>query len=443
MLEIMNPRLWMTQARNFSLVPKLAALVVFVAYLWYFKSRVNQSDFLVFYRAADAVLKNHSPYPPPSSAAVYSGSSFVYPYVIAWLFTPFTLLDRHNAEFAFVAVSLISIVAALWFLEVRRLPLLLLFLFASTSIVAWQIGTLNPLFMVGVAIGWRYREKAIVLGLSVALIAFAKLFLVPLLLWLVISRRYRALAASAVTIGVMLWVSFVLGPLSLPGYFRLLTRLARHEGIKGYSTSALFGSLRFGIIGSDMAVVVVATFIGLVFFHFYLDTRNEKILVGGALVVALIITPILWTSYLPLAGVAGLLLFSEEFAVVSYSVCSWLVTTPDRAQSFELFLILSAVILMVVYLSGSFSEFLNRTRLYFQEMIDNRVLLFLIGSIVLVVVGTVFDPALLPLLVTQCILVLVVPGLMLFKSREDPTLFTHKTLIDAGSSDLDDDGAVV
>ena len=443
MLEIMNRRLWLTQVRNSSTVPKVAALAAFIAYIWYFKSRVSQSDFLVFYRAADAVLSNHTPYPPLSSATVYSGSSFVYPYVIAWFFTPFTLLDRQGAELAFVAVSLVSMVAALWFLGVRSLPLLLLFLFASTSIVAWQIGTLNPLFMAGVAIGWRYREKAIALGLSVALVAFAKLFLIPLLLWLLISKRYRALAASAIALGVMLWVSFGLGPLSVPAYVRLLTRLAKHEGVKGYSTNALFRSFGFGVVGSDLAVVVVAIFIGLAFLRLYLGSRNEKILLGGAIVVALIITPILWTSYLPLAGVAGVLLFGEKVGAVGYSLCSWLVTTPDRAQSFELFLILSVVVSVVVYLGGGFSGSFYKIKLHLQENLDKRATLFLFVSLLLVVVATVFEPALLPLLLTQYILLLVVPGLVFIKSSEDPTYPYQKWLFHGASSTLDDDGAVV
>ena len=441
MLENMNPRHWLTQARNSSTVPKVAALVVFVVYLWYFKSRVNQSDFLVFYRAADVVLKNRSPYPPLSSASVFSGSSFVYPYFAAWLFTPFTLLDRQGAEFAFVAVSLVSIVTALWLLGVRRLPLLLLFLLASTSIVAWQIGTLNPLFMVGVAIGWRYREKAVVLGISVALVAFAKLFLIPVLLWLMISRRYKALVAAAVALGAMLWISFGLGPLSVLSYVRLLTRLAKHEGVKGYSTNALFRSLRFGIIGSDVAVAVIAIVIGLVFLRLYFDSKNEKFLLGGALVVALIITPILWTSYLPLAGVAGLLLFGEKAGVIGYSLCSWLVTTPDRAQGFEIVLVLAAVIALVVHLSGGFGELFCRIKLYLQENIRSSMLLFLLGSLLLVAVATVFYPAVFPLLLTQYMLLLAVPGLMFVKQDQDRN--QPKLLVAGENSSLDDNSAIV
>lgn len=441
MLQIMNPRLWWTQARTSSTLPKLAALVGFVAYFWYFKSRVSQSDFLVFYRAADAVLKSHSPYPPLSSASIYSGSSFVYPYFVAWLFIPFTFLDREGAQFAFVAVSLISIFAALWLLGVRRWSLLLLFVFASTSIVAWQIGTLNPLFMVGVAIGWRYREKAVVLGFSVALVAFAKLFLIPLLLWLLVSRRYRALMASVAALGAMLWLSFGFGPLSAPDYIRLLTRLAKHEGVRGYSTSALFRSLRFGVIGSDLAVVVIAALTGMVFLHFYFETRNEKLLLGGSLVVALVITPILWTSYLPLAGLAGLLLFGDKAAVVGYSLCSWLVTTPDRAQSFELVLVLAAVISIVVYISGGFDELFYRMKLYLQQNMGNAGLLFLLGSLLAVAVAAAFDPALTPLLLTQYVLLLVLPGAVVIKSKEDPILSNQKWLVNSGGSALDGDSA--
>ncbi|EQD46350.1 conserved hypothetical protein, membrane, partial [mine drainage metagenome] len=91
----------------------LALSLGLIIYTWYFTKRVNQSDFLVLYSAAAAVTHHVSPYPAFGSPSVYSGSSFVYPYISAYLFVPFTWLSPVHAEYAFVVISLVSICASL------------------------------------------------------------------------------------------------------------------------------------------------------------------------------------------------------------------------------------------------------------------------------------------------------------------------------------------
>ena len=110
-----------------------------VIYVLYFKSRVNQSDFQVLYSTAESVIHHISPYPANGSPSIYSGSSFVYPYAVAYLFVPFTLLGPSQAEYMFVLISLTSVCVALWMLGVRRASGYALFLAASTTIIQDKI----------------------------------------------------------------------------------------------------------------------------------------------------------------------------------------------------------------------------------------------------------------------------------------------------------------
>ncbi|NNN18953.1 MAG: DUF2029 domain-containing protein [Acidimicrobiaceae bacterium] len=310
-------------------------VLMFVAglpvYIWYFSGRVNQSDFLVFYSAALGVTHHLSPYPAIGTSAVYSGSSFVYPYLSAYLFIPFTFLSRSQAEHVYVIVSLASIMCSLWLLGLRRICGYSMFLIASTTIVSWQMGTLNPLFMLCIALAWKYRHKAMLVGVLIALVGFAKLFLVPLVLWMLISRRYYAFLISIFTLLILAVTSTVLSPLPLFSYLRLLLELSRHEGASGFSTLQLISSLGFSLHESEFIVAITALLFVIFVYQRHRATNSEAPVLAGVVALSLIITPILWSSYLLLLAVIIILIVPVDWAGIVYAALSWFIVTPDRA----------------------------------------------------------------------------------------------------------------
>lgn len=326
----------------------LILAMLLIGYGWYFKSRVNQSDFLVFYGAAKSILHGQSPYPAVGSHAVYSGSSFVYPYVTALLFLPFAVLSAQNAEYVYVVLSILAIVYSLLIVGVRRVSVLVLFMLASATIVSWQMGTLNPFFMLGIALAWRYRDKAVLAGTLVALVTFAKLFLLPLLIWLLIARRTKALLVALGELASLCVLTFSIGPLSLASYSSLLGSLATHEGSAGYSTLSL---LRAAGVGQSFSEVLVLAIGAMLAFRMYIRfglEKRESILVSESLVIALVITPILWSSYLTLFGLACIFAWRSSWAIAGYAIFSWLVLTPDRAGMPVVVISFIAVVVLVL-----------------------------------------------------------------------------------------------
>ena len=53
-------------------------------------------------------------------------------------------------------------------------------------------GNLTVLLVLPLALAWRYRDRARVVGLAVGVAVAAKLFVWPLVVWLLLTRRFRA-----------------------------------------------------------------------------------------------------------------------------------------------------------------------------------------------------------------------------------------------------------
>src|SRR5262249_24037175 len=104
------------------------------------------------------------------------------------------------------------------------------------------VGSIGPFLLLLCALGWRFRNRTVA-GVPLALAAAAKLFLWPLLVWLLVTRRFRAFAACLVTLAATLaiWASIDAGGLRrYPDTVRLLNEVQRW---KSYSVQSLFISL--------------------------------------------------------------------------------------------------------------------------------------------------------------------------------------------------------
>jgi hypothetical protein len=139
------------------------------------------------------------------------------------------------------------------------------------------------------------------LGAIVAVLIMAKLFLWPLWLWLLYTRRYAAAALSAAlgaTLTVAAW--WGIGFAGFQEYPRLLSRLTELVGTNSYSTFALIHAT--GLSGSSTQRIVLAggaMLLGLAAWKFRAVRTDDRAFVA-ALGVALLATPILWPHYLVL-----------------------------------------------------------------------------------------------------------------------------------------------
>ena len=110
---------------------------------------------------------------------------------------PLGLLPFALADFLFFALSIASVVIALRLLEVRDWRCHAA-AFTSVPVFAGIAdGAISPLLLLGAAAAWRYRNSLWRGAAAVAVLVVAKLFLWPLWLWLVYTRRYAAAAIAA------------------------------------------------------------------------------------------------------------------------------------------------------------------------------------------------------------------------------------------------------
>ena len=286
------------------------------------------SDFSTFYDAGRAVLHGHSPYPtlaslPNSADRLFA--PYVYPPVAAYSMVPLSVLPFAAAAIVFFLLNLAAVGLALRLLGVSDWRCYSVAFATAPVYAAAGVGTISPLLLLGVAAAWRYRDRAVAVGLLVAYVLTAKVFLWPLWLWLVRTRRFAAagVAAGAATTAVVAsWAAIGFG--GLAEYPRLLARMTQLEGPRSYSLYALFRSLGAGH-GAAQAVVYGVALCALV--AAVLFVRGDREWLVATLGLALVATPILWPHYLVLLFVPVALMRRQ----LSHLWIALLVLWPDAA----------------------------------------------------------------------------------------------------------------
>ena len=262
------------------------------------------SDFSTFYDAGRAVLHGNSPYPALASLPSVAGRFFapyVYPPVAAYSMVPLCVMPFGAAVVVYFLLNLAAIGLALRLLGVSDWRCYSIAYASSPVYAAAGVGTISPLLLLGVAAAWRYRDRAVAVGLLVAYVMTAKVFLWPLWFWLVRTRRYAAagIAAGAATVAVLAsWAA--IGFRGLGEYPRLLARMTQLEGPNSYSLYSLFRSVG---IGSGAAQVLVYGAALGAFVAALLRVKGDREWLVATLGIALLATPILWPHYLVLVFV--------------------------------------------------------------------------------------------------------------------------------------------
>ena len=250
-----------------------------------------------FVPAARAVLHGASPYSGVSSRAVQEGIAFLYPPVGAYVFAPFTLLPTVVAGALATVFVAATVPVTLRVLGIRDWRCYAVAFMWIPTIVA--IGTANVTLpmVLGLALVWRYRNKAWVVALVGGFIVALKLFFWPLLVWLVATRRYRTAALTAAASLAFVFLPWAgIGFAGLGDYIHLLRVVARQEGAESYSLAALVHYA----VPSWTAAVAVETLVGVgVLVLAFVAGRRGRDRDAFALVILamLVFTPLLEIHY--------------------------------------------------------------------------------------------------------------------------------------------------
>jgi hypothetical protein len=312
---------------------RLAGPVTGLGILWLcFGHLLGPLDLRTFLHAGREVLAGTTPYVSVTSSTFTSGHAFVYPSFVAWLFAPLALVPASLAVLLYTALSVAAIfMAARWF-DRGDMYAPMLILVSSTTIVGLQMGTVNPILLLGVAAAWRWRmDRPIVSGIALGAMAGVKLFLAPLLLWPLLRRRYSSAVAAAVTFSMLLAPQAALGHAGISRYFAMLSELQRAEAGHSWSVASFVQHLGIGgQMSAELAIVFGAAC--LVVLGLSKNRLSDRQLLGLTVVVCLIISPIVWSSYLLLLAIPLLLLSKGDAPLAVAALASWVIVTPDQAS---------------------------------------------------------------------------------------------------------------
>ncbi|MDX6506048.1 MAG: alpha,2-mannosyltransferase [Gaiellaceae bacterium] len=263
-------------------------------------------DFHTFWFSGRDVLHGRSPYPHSLPAIAHRTvfRPFVYPAPAAVAMVPFALIPYGVADLVWLAVGIGAVAGALRLLGVRDWRCYGA-AFASVPVCsALGNGAISALLVLGLAALWRYRSRPWAAGALLAALVVFKLYLWPLGIWLLATRRVRATAYSVAIAAVATAAGWAaIGFAGLREYPHLLDRLTLLVGDQGYAPYALFralgaspGAARLEMLGAG--ALLVAGMIACA-----LRPGGERAAFALGVAASLSLTPIVWPHYLALVFV--------------------------------------------------------------------------------------------------------------------------------------------
>src|SRR5712692_7873020 len=222
----------------FAFIPAVVLGVVLFAELRWGRSL---GDFSILRTASHAVLHGRSPYVPADAQSLAGYDKFVYPPATAILFSPFALLPLEAARVLMLVTAIAAVAAALRLLDVRDWRCYGIALATAPVVDSVSLGALSPFLLLGAAAAWRFRDRAGPAGGTVALAGVTKVFLWPLGVWLLATRRLRAALWAAALSAVLVlagWSAIAFA--GLTAYPHLLRVISDLEAAQSYSLVGLF-----------------------------------------------------------------------------------------------------------------------------------------------------------------------------------------------------------
>lgn len=278
----------------------------------------------VFWPAARHVLGGSSPFPALTSA-IGDGTSFVYPAPAALLLAPFGTVPLWIAELVFTALLAAALMAALRVLKIRDRRCYAVVLFWPPIVYGLQTANLTLFLVLGLAVLWRVRDHSTLAGVVCGVLVALKVFLFPLIIWLVARRRYSSATWSvvvAIIVTVLAWSA--IGFAGLVDYPQMLRLLDHVEARTSYSLVA-FG-LKLGLnVGPAHALSYAAGVIALGL-AFLLARREQDGRYSFTAVVfaAILFSPIVWLHYFSLLLVPFAILRERFSALWVAPAALWL-----------------------------------------------------------------------------------------------------------------------
>ena len=276
---------------------------------------------------ARALLDGTPIYPVPEREAVAVGNPAVYPPVFILASVPLALLPAATASWLWFFVLAAGVLASMRILGVRDWRCLVLAVTSPVVVHGLYYGNLTVLLLLPLALAWRYRDRAWVVGFAVGVVVAAKLFVWPLVVWLLLTRRFRAAAwavgsAFALVLGAWALIGFE----GFRDYPKLLRAVQDVYAVRSVSLSTVAGALGAPV----SAAVAVSAAAGLVCLGVaaWLVRRADGDRRAFAVVVAacVLASPIAWPNYAALLLVPIAITWPRLAPAWFFGYAIWLAT---------------------------------------------------------------------------------------------------------------------
>lgn len=224
---------------------------------------------------------------------------------------PLSLLPLWLSGLLFTLLCAAAMPLALWLLDVRDWRCYALVMVSWPFVYGLELGAVGPLLVLGAAAMWRWRNRLWAPALGLASIVVTKVFPFPLAIWMLATRRYRALALTIV-LGVSATVAAwaVLGFAGLAEYPRMLGDASFiQEGRSDSLTAVMLAAGLSAGAAQALALGAAALLLGVA----WRLARSggpgvERRSLGLIVIAALTASPIVWDHYLVLLFVPVALL---------------------------------------------------------------------------------------------------------------------------------------
>lgn len=246
---------------------------------------------------ATAIREGRSPYPSLRASEVGVGNPALYPPLAMVLLAPFTVLPWWVGVALWTLVLVAAVASTLYVLEVRDWRCYAVTAVSLPVVTGTVWGNVTVLLLLPIALAWRWRDSWLRAGVVVGLAIAAKLFLWPLVLWFVGTRRYRAagVAVAAGALGIVVpWAA--IGFDGLTTYPDLLRLAEEFYAVHGYSVATMASALGVQTAVATWVAFGVGVTLGLL--AFVLGRAGlDAVAVSLAIVAAILGSPIVWEYY--------------------------------------------------------------------------------------------------------------------------------------------------
>ena len=262
--------------------------------------------------------------------AVVVGNPAVYPPLFILATVPLALVPVGTAAWLWLVLLAVGVAASLWILGVRDWRCYVLAVTSPVSLTGSSSGISRCCSCCRSRLAWRYRERARVAGLAVGVAVAAKLFVAPLVVWLLLTRRFRAAAwavGSAVVLVLGAWA--LVGFDGLRDYPKLLRVVQDVYAVRSISVSTVAGVLGASVSSRSRYAAVA----GLVCLGCrWLASRPDGDRRAFAVVVAacILASPIVWPNYAALLFVPIAVTWSKAAPAWFFGYAVWFLGARSR-----------------------------------------------------------------------------------------------------------------